>query len=941
MRKFGSWNIAGQSLPKVDLVASSFDLLCIQEMPRGPPGWDDHATDNFVWFSHQGKEQWRGVGIGVAREIFDSITDKTFCERGAAWVVRLKNHKRFILASLHCPTGVSVTTYQRDVTEFKQALRRWHVDLPVLCGVDVNEVVGWNTEDSADASIRAGAKIDKTLEVMANLNMRPVAPQMCDRLRPTHYPRDENRAGRHIDAIFSRRVGVTPVVLRPELRVEINTDHALLEMYVEIQKTRPARWFDSRPRWVVGEEPLPPVQSFGDPEHLSTSRCKPRYRCSYHDGEEVKQLISEARRAVPEERKNKWKQVHRTRRQCRRRWQQQRLSNILYGDWDAYRAHKATRRRGSWWGEMLTCRSSSTVATEVEKHLSGKLWDVARNWNYDLALRVSRIQLGASVPEFVTEIEVFTALAGMRARSSVGVDQISVDLLRRVAVEQTGALCGMCSDVLREGRFPPKWGVSLLALLPKCQRPVCAGDLRPIAMGSAAMKMMSRIVMNRTFGELRAPSCCASSGKGRQPADLIGTFTRLRDVTREWRVGLVAAKLDVKGAFDYIDRGCVATFLEERLVDAGKPFELRFLLRLLEENVMTGTAPGGQLITVDANRGIKQGSPESAELFGLIIAHELQKVCLGPQWRRPTGDLRDLPVDVGCFQDDIFLWSNDVGNLERNVALTSGMLARLGLSLSPEKTCVVANAYYKGRRQLTVDGNVVAVAPSGTSMRILGVDFDFDAGLSQQSREVMGRIWDAFHANKEILCSHGSWNAKVRMTRALVEGTWAWTAGALHWARDDLMMLNSIQLRLYRLAFGMRRGRDEDWVGYNQRSLRTIRAWIQAQGVERWSTKVLRLQHALFGHWCRRREGDAECMPSLILGWRSLKWWRAEQRLAGRMRHPRRFHADNSERDMAEALGLNWRVATANREGWKNLLPLWLQHRDVQWTRGRQTAVCA
>eukprot|EP00439_Symbiodinium_sp_Y106_P015300 s4950_g2.t1 len=282
MRKFGSWNIAGQSLPKVDLVASSFDLLCIQEMPRGPPGWDDHATDNFVWFSHQGKEQWRGVGIGVAREIFDSITDKTFCERGAAWVVRLKNHKRFILASLHCPTGareifdsitdktfcergaawvvrlknhkrfilaslhcptgVSVTTYQRDVTEFKQALRRWHVDLPVLCGVDVNEVVGWNTEDSADASIRAGAKIDKTLEVMANLNMRPVAPQMCDRLRPTHYPRDENRAGRHIDAIFSRRVGVTPVVLRPELRVEINTDHALLEMYVEIQKTRPARW---------------------------------------------------------------------------------------------------------------------------------------------------------------------------------------------------------------------------------------------------------------------------------------------------------------------------------------------------------------------------------------------------------------------------------------------------------------------------------------------------------------------------------------------------------------------------------------------------------------------------------------------------------------------------------------------------------------------------
>ena len=265
MRKFGSWNIAGQSLPKVDLVAGTFDLLCVQEMPRGSPGWDENETDNFVWFSHQGKDQWRGVGIAVGRDIFDSVTDKISCERGAGWVVRLKNHKRIILVSLHCPTGVSVAEYHRDIVEFKQTLKKWHADLPVLAGVDVNEVVGWNADDSSDASIRSGAKIDKTLEAMAILNLRPVAPQMCDRTRPTHYPRDVSREGRHIDAIFTRRVGVTPVILRPEMRLEINTDHALLELHVEIQRTRPARWFDSRPRWVVGCDPLPSVQCFGGP----------------------------------------------------------------------------------------------------------------------------------------------------------------------------------------------------------------------------------------------------------------------------------------------------------------------------------------------------------------------------------------------------------------------------------------------------------------------------------------------------------------------------------------------------------------------------------------------------------------------------------------------------------------------------------------------------
>ena len=616
------------------------------------------------------------MGIGIARELFDSVTDKTACDRGAAWVVRLKNHKRFILASLHCPTGVTLATYHRDVTAFKQLLRRWHPDLPVLAGVDVNEVLGWNMDESQDASIRSGAKVDKALEAMSALHLRPVAPRLCDRLCPTHYPRDEQREGRHIDAIFTRRAGVSCVTLRPEMRLEINSDHALLELHVEVQRTKPAAWFDCRPRWVVGDGPLPPVDSFTKLETLASTRSCPRAKCSYTDDQEVLDLIREARCSGSDERKTKWKAVHKVRRQKRRQWQNQRISNILYGDWDAYRAHRATTRRNHWWGEILTNRSSDSVAADVEGHLSQKLWDVARNWDADLKMRIDSLDMSAVTFTPVNEVEICTALAGMRARSSVGVDKVSVDLLRRLALEQPSALCGMCDDVLQHGCLPERWGVSLLALIPKCAHPSRPADLRPIAMGSAAMKMMSRIIMNRTFCELRAPSCCSSSGKGRQAADLIGTFTRLRDVTREWRCGIVAAKLDVRGAFDFIDRGAVASFMQERLDKPERRFELRFLLCLLAENIMMGTAPG-----------------------------------------------------------------NDA------------------------------------------------------------------------------------------------------------------------------------------------------------------------------------------------------CMPALMLGWRCLKWWRSEQLLSGGARHPRRFHANNCERDIAEALGLNWKDATTNREGWKNLLPRWLEYKDVSWSRGRQPAV--
>ena len=208
---------------------------------------------------------------------------------------------------------------------------------------------------------------------------------------------------------------------------------------------------------------------------------------------------------------------------------------------------KPPLRKKSWWGDILSGKTSDEVADEVQQSLGAKFWDVARNWGDELQLRIQDLPIDDACLMPIMPAEVSDALAGMKARSAVGEDQVCVDLLRRLAQEQPEHLCGMCTEVLTNGVLPEPWGVSLLALLPKCQCPALPSDLRPIAMGSAAMKMMSRIVMGRTFDKLREPCRHASSGKGRQPADLIGTFTRLRDVTREWRTGVIAAKLDVKG----------------------------------------------------------------------------------------------------------------------------------------------------------------------------------------------------------------------------------------------------------------------------------------------------------------------------------------------------------------------------------------------------------
>ena len=182
----------------------------------------------------------------------------------------------------------------------------------------------------------------------------------------------------------------------------------------------------------------------------------------------------------------------------------------------------------------------------------------------------------------------------------------------------------------------------------------------------------------------------------------------------------------------------------------------------------------------------------------------------------------------------------------------------------------------------------------------------------------------------------------------LGEGTISWVAGAVHWTKEDLILLNTLQMHILRDIFHIHRQVGENWVDYNQRSLRMTRAWIHANAVPRWSTKVRLLQHSIAGHWCRQVEDDGRGIsaklgiPARFLLWRNLEWWKAQQRLSvrvGGLRHPRQFYPANLEREIAEILGVTWMQQATDRDEWNNLREKWVSTMDVQWARGRQAAI--
>ncbi|CAE7792183.1 unnamed protein product [Symbiodinium sp. CCMP2592] len=394
---------------------------------------------------------------------------------------------------------------------------------------------------------------------------------------------------------------------------------------------------------------------------------RPRKSDAYQDCEEVKLAIAHARTVRTKE---AWKRVRRVRRAHRKTWHARRLTQILNGDWDQYRMlqREKTRRRG-WWGKMLVDKSSEKLAAETREHLVTKLFNPFQNdWDDLINSQIDAVTETTCFVPF-TLLDLRTELHEMRLNSAIGPDGVSVHLLRCLVDDPVLGedLLGLVNHIVETLELPEKWQVSFLALLAKKDVPETPKDLRPICVSSAFHKLVSRLVCARTMPMLRTGSRISGCGKGRQSADVIGTISRVRDVIHEWRVPALLCKLDISGAFDRIDRLRICEFLRDRLGHRDVPHELKYLLAQLRTYTLAGEAPGGQQIVLDANIGIKQGAPESTELFGMIMDCMLSELTDCQGWKKFGAALPGLDVQLVFYQDDIFLLEGDFVRLCKKI----------------------------------------------------------------------------------------------------------------------------------------------------------------------------------------------------------------------------------------------------------------------------------
>ena len=726
------WNLGGQELKLLDVTALDSDVIFVQEVARRDEGWLCEDSEHFHWVQFRGPALWRGVGIGIAIDKFDCVVNKVAVRRGIWVLARLRGLGRVVLGSLHALTGVTNARYQETVLEYMRSCPSAWRQYPMVCGFDVNEVPCWNP-DPAEAEDLGRVPLDhcsSNLNVLADqalsTGLVPVVPLSHQLWQPTHFPRDETRAGRQIDMIWSRSLSVSRVCIDPERRHTIGTDHAALWCDIMVPLKAGRRWGnDSRPRWVVGELPDTTLVDADDLIKLAKEHTAPRISKAYADPEETKELFLRARESND---KRDWKAAHRARKKARKLWHEGRLKAILEGDWFQYRARQRelSKKRG-WWGRMLNERSSADLTKAVHDHLKDKLTnDHLEDWDDLLCAQIDSVQLDTVFEPF-TLLDMRTVLHEMKAGSAVGPDGVSVSLLREIASHDGLApqLLSLVNHIIEQLQMPASWGDSFLALLAKIDTPSQPKDLRPICVSSAFHKMVNKMVCNRAMPALRRGSKISGCGKGRQAADVIGTLSRIRDVTQEWRLPVLLCKLDIAGAFDKLDRQSVVDFLKGRLHKTDLKFELKYLLAQLHTFRMVGHVPGGESISIEPNVGIKQGAPESAELFGLVMDALLSELTNHKGWGDFGEAITGMDVDLIFYQDDIFIVESDLGKMGRRIKVLERYLKKAGLNLATEKTKIVASNFYKGPRQVKIGGDLLGIAPQGESLRVLGLAFSW------------------------------------------------------------------------------------------------------------------------------------------------------------------------------------------------------------------------
>ena len=171
------------------------------------------------------------------------------------------------------------------------------------------------------------------------------------------------------------------------------------------------------------------------------------------------------------------------------------------------------------------------------------------------------------------------------------------------------------SVLFQTSAIPYQWLISRLTFLPKIPTPPRPSHLRPIVLSSTPGNLFTKILLMRLREFFSATSANQLACiPGSQTLDGSVCLQHIIHMSQEYRLPLIASKLDVSSAFDHLSHDAVASFLAL----SGTHLESLILLKIIVlSRVVLGFS--GHTWQQKLFRGLLQGSSYSAEIFGRTL----------------------------------------------------------------------------------------------------------------------------------------------------------------------------------------------------------------------------------------------------------------------------------------------------------------------------------
>jgi hypothetical protein len=440
-------------------------------------------------------------------------------------------------------------------------------------------------------------------------------------------------------------------------------------------------------------------------------------------------------------------------------------------------------------------------------------------------------------PKPPTIEEIIAAIKKLKNGRAAGPDDIPAELLKYAAVPVAHALHRLFEEIWCTGTVPAAWreGVIISLYKGKGSKTDCS-SYRPITLLSVPGKVFAHVLLARIkplLTTLRRPQQSGFTS-GRGTADAALALRLLSEIHREYNRPLDVIYIDLKAAFDSVDR----TVLWSSLQAVGIPPPILALLRDLHTGTSSSVRLGSKLSpAIVTTSGVRQGCVLAPDLFCHVVDRIMDRVSA------------DVGVEVGNVKFTDLDYADDGALLLPNRINTATILqsfdslaANFGLRVSWAKTKLQNLGAGLPPASVEVGGNVVETV---NEFIYLGSKVSTDGrsspeiarriGLAAASMKSLERLWRQRHLRLRT---------KLRIYESCVLSVLLYCSETWTLLKTDAVRLQAFHMRCVRRIMGI-------W-WYQHVTNDIVRERSQLEDIE---PRIRRRRLSLFGHVARMKNG--------------------------------------------------------------------------------------